>query len=314
MKKTMLTLFLLMACIMAKGDVTQKKIYLSGTAYMDVFIPDEDKANGRAILICPGGGYEYLASGSEGTDWAPFLNERGYLVAVLAYRMPQGKADRPLGDAMDAVKRIRQRAASWHVEDGCVGVMGFSAGGHLASTLATHADAASGARPDFQILFYPVITMDPSYTHMGSHDNLLGTNPTEAKEIEYSNEKQVTDTTPPAFITYAADDGTVSPDNAKNYYQALLDHQIPAYIKEYPTGGHGFGFKTTFAYHDDMLSELSTWLEGLDDLLPDAIEAPQSGSSHAASMIYTLGGQPVGTSLQSLPRGFYVRDGKKIYK
>ena len=131
-------------------------------------------------------------------------------------------------------------------------------------------------------------------------------------EEKYSSEKQVTDETPPAFITYAANDGTVSTDNSKNYYQALLEHHVPAYIKEYPTGGHGFGFKTTFPYHDDVLSELATWLQGLDDLLPDVITSPESSSSRPATAIYTLSGQSVGVSFQELPKGIYVCGGKKV--
>lgn len=312
MKRTGFVMLLLL--LLAVGAEAQINITLSTAAKMKVYLPDADKANGRAILICPGGGYSYLAESSEGYDWAPYFNEMGYVAAVLYYRMPNGSAGKPLEDAQKAVKYLRARGEKWNIRNGCVGVMGFSAGGHLASTLATHATAESGSRPDFQVLFYPVITMDPSYTHLDSHDHLLGANATEELEISYSSEKQVTEETPPAFITYAANDGTVSTDNSKNYYEALVQHGVSAYIKEYPTGGHGFGFKTTFAYHDDVLAELSAWLGTLDDLLPDAMNYPQVSASPSSAAIYTLSGIPVATSLQALPKGIYIREGKKWVK
>ena len=137
--------------------------------------------------------------------------------------------------------------------------MGSSAGGHLASTVATHASAA--ARPDFQILFYPVITMDKSYTHRGSHDNLLGKEASEALETEFSNEKQVTAETPRAFLVLSSDDRTVPPANSVNYYTALIANGIPAALHIYPTGGHGWGHRDTFRYHDQVLDELAAWLK-----------------------------------------------------
>ena len=322
MKKILLMLVLAAFALGMHAD--PKEIALKTGGKMKVFLPTDEKANGRAIVLCPGGGYEYLSDANEGTSWAEYFNDMGYVVAVLYYRLPAKKyTTYPLEDATEAVLYLRRRGAAglWPIQDGCVGVMGFSAGGHLASTLATHRDAESGARPDFQVLFYPVITMDPTYTHMGSHDALLGATPTDEtklaayqeKELLYSNEKQVTDDTPTAFITYAANDGTVSPDNSKNYYTALQEHNVPAYIKEYPTGGHGFGwYKAGFSYHDDVLAELTAWLKGLDDILPNGIEAPVATEPQAAPMIYTLDGRPVGTSQETLPRGIYISGGKKI--
>lgn len=306
MKKTLFTLLMLTLVVLQMS--AQRHVSLSTDASMDVYLPSLEKAIGRGVIICPGGGYSYLAIDSEGTDWAPYFTEQGYTVAVLSYRMPAGNAVKPLRDAEAAVRYLREKGETWRIKNGCIGIMGFSAGGHVASTLATHAE--DDAHPDFQILFYPVITMEPSYTHMGSHDNLLGANADEEQEELYSNEKQVKETTP----TYAANDGTVSPDNSKNYYAALLQQGIPAFIKEYPTGGHGFGFKTSFAYHDDVLAELSAWMQTLNDLLPDGIFSVENEKVTSQGSIYTLDGRFAGNTLQNLPKGLYVREGKKLLK
>lgn len=313
----MLTLTMIVACSVS---VTAADISLKTGGKMEVFRPDADKACGRAIVLCPGGGYSYLSTENEGTSWAEYFTDMGYVVAVLKYRLPESKYDsRPFEDAQEAVLYLRRKGETWNIKNGCVGIMGFSAGGHVASTLATHAE--EGAEPDFQVLFYPVITMNPSYTHMGSHDYLLGSTPTDEaklpayqeKELYYSNEKHVTANTPPAFITYAADDSTVPVENSKNYYDALVENGVPAYIKEYPSGGHGFGwYKASFAYHDDLISELSAWLNSLDEILPDGVALPLAGEASVDTMIYTLDGRPVGTSVQGLPRGIYISGGRKI--
>lgn len=317
---TLRALFALGALLVCSVSAMAADIALKTGGKMEVFRPDADKACGRAIVLCPGGGYSYLSTENEGTSWAEYFTDLGYVVAVLKYRLPEMKYDsRPLEDAQEAVLYLRRKGETWNIENGCVGIMGFSAGGHVASTLATHAE--EGAEPDFQVLFYPVITMDPSYTHIGSHDYLLGSTPTDeakladyqAKELFYSNEKHVTENTPPAFITYAADDSTVPVANSKNYYDALVENGVPAYIKEYPSGGHGFGwYKASFAYHDDLIKELTSWLNSLDEILPDDIALPQAGETSADTMIYTLDGRPVGTSAQGLPRGIYISGGRKI--
>ena len=314
MKRQLFVLMLLLCgCINGQAQ-TALSVKLSTGAKMDVYrIAKAKPANGRAVLICPGGGYSYLSMESEGTAWIPYFRDQGYVVIILSYRMPNGVANAPLEDAKAAMLAIREKGEAWRIANGCVGVMGFSAGGHVASTLATHADTESGARPDFQILFYPVITMNPSYTHMGSHDNLLGANASEELEVLYSNELQVKNQTPRAFITYAANDGTVPPDNSKNYYTALKEHNVNAYIKEYPTGGHGFGFKTTFTYHDDVLQELSTWLTELDEEFPNVVKAPTIQKS-SSDMIYRMDGVAVGTSWKTLPSGIYLCNGVKLAK
>ncbi|MGN0069678.1 MAG: alpha/beta hydrolase [Prevotella sp.] len=226
---------------------------------LHVFLPSGQTATGRAIVICPGGGYEHLAFTHEGCDWAPFLNNLGIAAIVLRYRMPHEVTMAPLSDAEEAIRVVRRHAEEWHINPADVGIMGFSAGGHLASTIATH--ATDEAKPDFQVLFYPVITMDPEFTHLGSRQNLLGQHPTKSQETLYSNEKQVNGQTPRAFIALSNDDDCVPPVNSIEYYSALLANKVPAAMYVWPTGGHGYGINATFKYHHEMLSELRSWLK-----------------------------------------------------
>ena len=229
------------------------------TAKVTVFLPSEKRATGRAVVICPGGGYAHLAMEHEGTDWAPFFTNQGIAVVVLKYRMPRGRYDVPISDAEEAIRLVRRNARGWHVDPGQVGVMGFSAGGHLASTVATH--ATGDAKPNFQILFYPVITMMPDLTHKGSHDNLLGTGKVKRQEKEFSSDQQVTRMTPPAWIALSDDDDVVLPANGANYYMELYRHDVPASLHIYPSGGHGWGSRLSFKYHIEMIMNLKSWLD-----------------------------------------------------
>lgn len=228
------------------------------TATLTVFLPDKEKATGRAVIICPGGGYSHLSMQKEGTDWAPFFNGLGIAVAVLKYRMPHGNYNVPISDAREALKTVRRNAAQWNINADDVGIMGFSAGGHLASTIATHGEQQE--LPDFQILFYPVITMMPDITHQGSHDNLLGKGAKKKLEIEYSNDTRVSRMTPRAWIALCDDDQAVLPANGVNYYLELYKHDIPSSLHVYPDGGHGWGFLYSFKYHIELLLELKAWL------------------------------------------------------
>lgn len=227
-------------------------------ARVQVFLPA--RPSGRAVVACPGGGYSHLAMQHEGTDWAPFFNDLGITYAVLTYRMPKGDRTIPMSDAEAAIRLVRDHAAEWHVNAGDVGIMGSSAGGHLASTIAIHAD--STARPNFQILFYPVISMDEHVTHKGSVAGFLGQARSDTALVaQYSNERQVNASTPRAIIMLSSDDHAVPPlTNGVAYYRALVECQVPATLHCYPVGGHGWGFRSTFKYHQQMLQELKAWL------------------------------------------------------
>lgn len=221
------------------------------------------KPNGMTIIMCPGGGYARLAMDHEGHDMAPWLNAQGITYVVLKYRMPNGHYEVPLSDAEQAIRLVRQHAAEWGVRPDRVGIMGASAGGHLAASLAT-LYGSNETRPDFQVLFYPVISMQPGITHGGSRQNLLGENPSQELEDKYTLEKQVNERTPQAFIMLSADDKTVPAANSIHYFEALLQHQVPATLHVYPTGGHGWGFRDAFAYKRQWTGELEKWLrEGL---------------------------------------------------
>lgn len=227
-------------------------------AKVTVFLPKKENATGRAIVICPGGGYTHLAFEKEGTAWAPYFNAQGIAVIVLKYRMPHGVTQVPIEDAEETMRLVRRKAAEWNINANDVGIMGFSAGGHLASTIATH--STGDAAPNFQILFYPVITMEEGVTHQGSRDNLLGKNPDSNLLNEYCNEQHVGTSTPRAFITLAHDDRAVPPANSIRYYEGLCRHNVPTSLHIYPKGGHGFGILQSFPYHYEMMLELRAWL------------------------------------------------------
>lgn len=219
------------------------------------------EGNGMAIVACPGGGYGKLAMDHEGKDMATWFNNQGITYAVLKYRMPNGHKEVPLSDARQAMRILRHRAGEWQLKR--IGIMGFSAGGHLASTVATHFNDEE-SHPDFQILFYPVISMDPEYTHRGTHDNLLGKQPAKEEEDDFSNELHVDGNTPPAFILHSSDDRSVPVAHSLNYYMALLRHQVPATLHIYPIGGHGWGYRDSFTYKREWTGELEKWLREIN--------------------------------------------------
>lgn len=219
------------------------------------------EGNGMAIVACPGGGYGKLATDHEGKDMAAWFNNQGITYAVLKYRMPNGHKEVPLSDARQAMRILRHRAGEWQLKR--IGIMGFSAGGHLASTVATHFEDEE-SHPDFQILFYPVISMDPEYTHRGTYDNLLGKQPAKEEEDDFSNELHVDGNTPPAFILHSSDDRSVPVAHSLNYYMALLRHQVPATLHIYPIGGHGWGYRDSFTYKREWTGELEKWLREIN--------------------------------------------------
>ncbi|MFD2998946.1 alpha/beta hydrolase [Pontibacter toksunensis] len=222
---------------------------------LSVFLPPKEKATGTAVLVIPGGGYGIVAAGHEGYDVARKFNEQGIAAFVLKYRLPSAKTSSkpevaPVQDAQQAIKIIRERAKEWQVDPNKVGILGFSAGGHLASTAGTHFQQAyisnpakTNLRPDFVMLLYPVISSDKSFSHQGSFDNLVGKEATADKLNEFSNEKRVTAQTPPTFLVHASDDKAVPVKNSIVFYEALLEHNVPAELHIYQKGGHGFGLE-----------------------------------------------------------------------
>ena len=243
------------------------------TPTLTIYRPD--KPNGQAVVICPGGGYTILAFDKEGTRVAEELNKWGVTAVVLKSRLPDDSLqnDRslaPLQDAQEAIRYVRRHAKDWGIDARKIGIMGFSAGGHLASSAATHfnfkADAVNtdttSFRPDFAILIYPVISFDSTITHKGSRNNLVGRNATEEKIRFFSNELQVNAQTPPSFLVHAGDDGAVPVDNSIRYYMACIKNKVPAELHLYPKGGHGFGLMNQTT-NDPWPERLRNWLQSL---------------------------------------------------
>lgn len=227
---------------------------------MKVFLPKDELNTGRAVVACPGGSYLGHAIGHEGWDWAPFFNKQGIALIVLQYTLPAGDRSRPIGDAEAAIRLVRDSAEVWGINPMSVGIMGSSAGGHLASTIATHF-SSSDVRPDFQILFYPVISMNPARGHELTHQSFFGDSATPELIEMYSNEKQCTADTPRAIILTSDDDsGVNSAYNAASYYIALKEAGVPATLHVYPSGEHGWGCLQSFQHHTEMLDDLSAWL------------------------------------------------------
>lgn len=228
-------------------------------AQLYIFLPDSKIATKRGVIIFPGGGYDHLAFENEGTDWASYFNTQGIAAFVLKYRMPKGNPLVPISDAEEAIKIVRRNADKYNIDSKQVGIMGSSAGGHLASTIATHSEG--DAKPDFHILFYPVISMDPSFTHLGSMKNFLGADANEELIKNYSNDLQVSNETPRVFIALSNDDSGVPPKNGVNYYIKCNLHGVSASIHVYPSGGHGWGYRSSFEFHSEVLQELKIWLQ-----------------------------------------------------
>lgn len=241
---------------------------------LTIYRPAPGKGSGTAIVICPGGGYVALAAGHEGSEVAQRLADSGMLAVVLKYRLPDDaimvdKTIGPLQDAQRALQYVREYAHDLGIDPHRVGIMGFSAGGHLASTAGTHFDHAYIAnpehislRPDFMVLGYPVISFSDSTGHRGSRDKLLGVNPPADSILKYSNELQVTGNTPPTFLVHAKDDQTVPVANTLDFAAALRKHDVPVEVYLYEQGGHGFGLHNATS-SVDWLAIAVQWLHGL---------------------------------------------------
>ncbi len=229
---------------------------------VDVFLPE--KPNGQAVIICPGGGYARLAVDHEGWMFAEWFNQRGITAVILYYRMPNGHSEIPRKDVLTAVELVRSKAEEWNINPSKVGVMGFSAGGHVAATALTKYTSEAN-RPNFGVLIYPVITMKEQYTHVGSRVRLIGERPKYDKVREWSLEEWVTPQTPTCFIALSNDDRGVHNANSTLFYDALYANKVPVEMHIYPKGGHGWGFNgEKFApYHDEFLTSLDRWLKAV---------------------------------------------------
>lgn len=244
-----------------------------------VSCPDPGKANGTTVVMVPGGGYAFVSMQNEGFDWLDWFKEKGYTVGIINYRLPHGNPQKPIEDVRRAIGFFKAHSQELGIDPDRIGVMGFSAGGHLAATTAVtplpdmqhptlRPNTANNqpimiGAPAFQVLFYPVISLTPQITHSESRNNFLGSDATPDMVLAYSPERHVQPTTPPAFIVVAQDDPIVKPENSLVYYQALTAAGVPVEMHAYPTGGHGFGFSKQFLAHDYMLANLDAWLQSL---------------------------------------------------
>ena len=221
------------------------KIFRTAVPRIDLYVPAADAEAFPTVLVCPGGGYHFTSTGNEGIDVADYFVPLGYAIAVLKYRLPNGHENIPLNDALQAMRLLRDSAADWHLQPQHIGVMGFSAGGHLAATLLTkYIDAKT--RPDFGVLVYPVISMDKTITHQGSCKRLLGNKPTAKQRDKWSAERCVTPDTPPCIVVACQDDPTVKIENSIRFYQALTAAGVPATLFIVPEGKHGWGYQRQF--------------------------------------------------------------------
>ncbi len=252
----------------ASGEVRNNRPRFTTETILYIYAPAAEKANGRGVVICPGGGYQHLSMENEGANMAEWFASEGYVAAVLHYRMPNGHPEVPLEDASRAITLLRGKVEGIapHLWVPTVGIVGSSAGGHLAAMAST----MGKERPDFTVLFYPVITAEEGTAHRGSFKNLLGEKASKRELKYYSLQNRVTATTPPAFLLLPDDDRTVPSVNSTRYYDALKAHGIKASLHIYPVGGHGFGMRDTFPYKASWQTLLVDWLDRV--LAPDTTE------------------------------------------
>ena len=244
-------------------EYNEKQFRLVNTTSAELFVynADKAKATGQAVVICPGGGYGQLSMDQEGFLMAQWLAKNGIAGFVLKYRLPNGHKEVPLEDAIEALRIVRKNADKYGIDPHKVGIMGFSAGGHLAAYTSNYAEEKD--KPDFSILFYPVITANNYTTHIGTFNNLLGRNRTECESDAYSMEKCVTEKTPPTILLLSDDDRTVPAAGAAMYYAALKYYGVKASMYVFPSGGHGWGNYDRFSYQKEWQNLLLRWLDEL---------------------------------------------------
>ena len=287
--------------LLRDNDPAKPRITQVTEPALEFFLPAPENANGSAVVVCPGGGYAVLAYDHEGIQIGKWFAARGVAAAILKYRLPhsdimEDKSVGPLQDAQEAIRYLRRHANELHISTARIGIMGFSAGGHLAASATTrHAEkiyAVSdecSARPDFSILVYPVISMQSEITHAGSRENLLGATPDKAAVDRASNELRVDDFTPPCFLVHAQDDKTVPVENSLRFYSALTRAGIAGELHIYEKGGHGFGLGISLNTPDHWPRDLEVWMTRNDWLgtpkqnHPSSIETLKTQAGGAAS-------------------------------
>ena len=250
-------------------DEGQERISYTTSAELYIYEANPAKATGQAVVICPGGGYFLVAIGHEGHQFAEWFAEQGITAAVLKYRMPNGVAQVPMEDAAEALRYMKQDYAG-RKSLRQVGIMGFSAGGHLAASTAVGMLASNGeksrhakVRADFAILFYPVVTGNPALTHKGSYDNLLGADRSQELTDRWDPNLKINSKTPPTFLVHSSNDTGVNPQNSGDFHAQLKALNIPTELHFFPTGGHGWGFNDSFEHKREWQTLLSEWLKGL---------------------------------------------------
>lgn len=260
---------------MGTASAQTKVVKLEGID-AELYVADNIEAAGRTVVLVPGGGYNHIAKAHEGEGWVPFFTQKGISVAIVRYRLPEGDGQRSLADVRTAFRQIHDQAAALGLNPNGVGIMGFSAGGHLASAY-TNIEYRE-LKPAFCILFYPVIRLDIKQ-HLGMAKKFLGDTPSKAQLLAWSTNRMVTMDTPRTFLCTADDDPTIDPANALAYYEALRQRHVPATLKVYGDGGHGFGCRETFPYHDQMMQDLSIWLDHTAVPGPKAVKVACIGNS-----------------------------------
>ena len=281
MRKVLFMAFVLCGLVVTAQTARKFTVNITpdGKSNIVGYLPEHP--TGRAVVGCPGGGYTHLAVNHEGHDWAEYFNRQGIAYFVLTYRFPKGDRTLPLSDAQNAIRMVRDSAQVWHVNPYDVGIMGFSAGGHLASAVSTHSEF--DCRPNFSILFYPVITMVPNEGHRGSSIGFLGEEGVKNEKLVkmWSSQNAVrSHLTPPAIILTASDDRVVPVlTNAIPYYSAMRRAGNDCALYIYPTGGHGYGFRDNWTYHDQMVNDLTMWLNTHKAPKKDAIRVACIGNS-----------------------------------
>jgi acetyl esterase/lipase len=273
MKRTLLLMTALLLTLVLQA---QRQVYHSTSPEFTVTVPEQG-GDGRAVVLVPGGGYNHVAGRHEGADWIPFFTSQGIAVVVTKYTLPAGDREKPLGDIRATFQYLREHGSEWGINPNAIGIMGFSAGGHLAAAYTN--SMVGDQRPAFCILMYPVVRLDVRQ-HLGMAKKFLGDEPSDELRKAWSTNQMVSAETPATILIAADDDPTIDPTNSADYYTALKKKRAqPSTMHIYPRGGHGFGFRTSFPYHERMKQDLTDWLQTVSVPAPKALKVACIGNS-----------------------------------